>query len=337
MLGNLSIDFKSKTPIYLQIVDIIISQIEKGELQHDTILPSINRFNKQNKVARDTVEKSYKELRKRGYLHSVKGKGYFVIAKENDGKLRVLFILNKISLFKKIIYYSFLDSVGDSATVDLQIHHYKPSLLKDIIDQNLGKYNYFVVMPHFETSTTTEVYMDVIKRIPQNELILIDKAIPEYPESKGVYQDFRNDSYNALIELKDLISKYKSIFLLFPEDSNHPLEIIEGIQQFSKEHNHPFELESHPSNVKLTLGSVYIVLSDDDLVVLIKKIRKSNYTLGKDIGIIAFNETDLKDLLDITVISTDFEQMGKSAAELIVNNRKESIKNPFYIVRRGSL
>jgi len=337
MLENLSIDIKNKTPIYLQIVDIIINQIENGTLQHDTILPSINRFKKQNKVARDTIEKSYKELRKRGYLHSVRGKGYYVIAKENDGKLRVLFILNKISLFKKIIYYSFLESVGDSATVDLQIHHYKPSLLKDIIEQNIGKYNYYVVMPHFETSTTTEVYMDVIKRIPQHELILLDKAIPEYPESKGVYQDFRYDSYNALTELKELISKYKSLFLLFPEDSNHPIEIIEGVEQFSNENNHPFELESHPSNVKLTKGSVYIVLSDDDLVVLIKKIRKSNYIIGKDIGIIAFNETDLKDLLDITVISTDFEQMGKSAAELIINNGNELIKNPFYIIKRESL
>ena len=84
-------------------------------------------------------------------------------------------------------------------------------------------------------------------------------------------------------------------------------------------------------------GTAYIVIADDDLAILVKKIRKSNYQTGKDIGIISFNETELKELLDITVISTDFVKMGHTAANLILNKKIRQIKNPFKIIIRGSL
>jgi len=41
--------------------------------------------------------------------------------------------------------------------------------------------------------------------------------------------------------------------------------------------------------------------------------------------------------LDITVITTDFEAMGRTAAQLLLEGKKEKVKNPFYLVRRGSL
>ena len=73
------------------------------------------------------------------------------------------------------------------------------------------------------------------------------------------------------------------------------------------------------------------------LAELIKKSRSSQLTLGKDIGVISFNETALKELLDITVITTDFEKMGRTAATLLINNERIKVKNPFYMIRRGSL
>ncbi len=39
----------------------------------------------------------------------------------------------------------------------------------------------------------------------------------------------------------------------------------------------------------------------------------------------------------ISVISTDFVKLGKTAAELILDSRKEDIVNPFYLVLRNSL
>ncbi|HFC01044.1 MAG TPA: transcriptional regulator, partial [Phaeodactylibacter sp.] len=83
----------------------------------------------------------------------------------------------------------------------------------------------------------------------------------------------------------------------------------------------------------------YISLRDDDLVTLIKRIKKQNLKLGKEIGILSYNETPLKEILldGITVISTDFEQLGDTAARLILDGKKEHVLNPFRFVVRNSL
>ena len=84
-------------------------------------------------------------------------------------------------------------------------------------------------------------------------------------------------------------------------------------------------------------GTVYIVTSEDDLALIIKQARVSNFVLGKDIGVISFNESVLKELLDITVVTTDFKEMGISAAKCISKGETAKIKNPFYLIQRGSL
>ena len=45
----------------------------------------------------------------------------------------------------------------------------------------------------------------------------------------------------------------------------------------------------------------------------------------------------LKDLLGISVVSTDFKIMGETAAQMILNKGKGSIKNPFNFIDRKSM
>jgi DNA-binding LacI/PurR family transcriptional regulator len=75
------------------------------------------------------------------------------------------------------------------------------------------------------------------------------------------------------------------------------------------------------------------------LVNLIKICQSVKLRPGKDICIIAYNETPLKEILvdGITVISTDHYRMGEMVARLILENRKEKIKIPFKPIKRGSL
>jgi DNA-binding LacI/PurR family transcriptional regulator len=84
---------------------------------------------------------------------------------------------------------------------------------------------------------------------------------------------------------------------------------------------------------------LYIVIEEPDLVTLIKNCRIKGIKIGKDVGIISYNETPLKEILldGITVISTDHHKMGETAAMLILENRKEKIKNPFAFIQRKSL
>lgn len=105
-----------------QIVYAVSLNIDNGTLTPHTKLPSINDFSATWRYGRDTVEKAYRELIAEGYIYAVPAKGYYVVGKK-DKKLKVLLIFNKLSSYKKIIYYSFLETLKDKATVDLQIHH----------------------------------------------------------------------------------------------------------------------------------------------------------------------------------------------------------------------
>jgi DNA-binding transcriptional regulator YhcF (GntR family) len=328
---------KNKTPIYKQIAHSIQMGIEKGELTTDYQLPSINELSDQYTVSRDTIEKSYKELKKLGYIDSVQSKGFFVVGR-NEKKIKILLIFNKLSSYKKIIYYSFLETLQDRAKVDLQIHHYNTLLLKEIIESNLGKYHYYVIMPHFFHNTEEEAYLNLLRQIPANELLILDKSLPKLGEKySGVFQNFRQDIYQVLDSARDLLAKYQRLVIVFPSHSNHPLEIIEGASEFCVQNCKTLMVIPNVDEETLSPGTVYLIITEADLALLIKKVRNSDYQLGREIGIICFNETILKELLDITVITTDFELMGRTAAQMILNKQFCQIQNPFFMIQRGSL
>jgi len=60
-----------------------------------------------------------------------------------------LLVFNKLSSYKKIVYESIIKTLGDKGKVDLHVHRYSPVILNEIISNNLGKYHYYVIMPHF--------------------------------------------------------------------------------------------------------------------------------------------------------------------------------------------
>ena len=87
----------------------------------------------------------------------------------------------------------------------------------------------------------------------------------------------------------------------------------------------------------LKKGDLFVTIEEADLVNLVKQVREDEYELGTDIGIISYNDTPLKELLGITVITTDFKVMGETAANIILNKKKEKLKVPFNFINRESL
>ena len=72
---------------------------------------------------------------------------------------------------------------------------------------------------------------------------------------------------------------------------------------------------------------------------MLEKIKATKLKVGKDVGIISYNETPWKQfILDgITTISTDFEKMGTMTAEMILNNQRSHLAVPFKVTLRRSL
>lgn len=333
---QMKFDRDDKMPKYKQIVHSIRTDIERGILKKGTQLPSISELSVDYLLARDTVEKAYRELRNLGYITSVQGKGYYVQCGQ-DKKGKILLVFNKLSSYKKIIYYSFIKALGDNVDVDLEIHHYSVKRFREIIEKNLGKYNHYVIMPHFD-QTEEQDYMSILKSIPSSQLVLLDREIPELTQVvSSIHQCFDKDIFGALENANDLMAKYQRLVLVFPFDGNYPREIVTGFRNYCINYHKDFEVLENVHEESLLPGTAYIVVEENDLAELVKKTRQSSYELGKEIGVISFNETTLKELLGITVITTDFENMGRTAAVLILNKEQIIVKNPFFMIRRGSL
>ena len=62
---HIIINNSSMVPIYEQIIDQIKSAIIRGELQPDTVLPSVRSLSKELKISALTVKKAYDNLKKR--------------------------------------------------------------------------------------------------------------------------------------------------------------------------------------------------------------------------------------------------------------------------------
>ncbi len=320
----------------VQIEQQIKLDIEKGILKVGTQLPSITDFSKQNGVARDTVEKAYNSLKKSGYIISTAGKGNFV-AKETTRLLQVLMVLNKLSSYKKEVFDALVETLGKKAKVDLQIHYYDLRLFKEIVEDNISQYHYIVVMPHFFNWIVEKDYIDILNTLPSSQLIVLDRKVKLNQEIINVFQDFGQDIFSALILEKHHFQKYSGISLIFPKLSHHPLEVIEGVKSFSSQHKKQFDIVDKIDQVKIRKNWAYIALNEDDLAILLKKIRNTTLKLGEDIGVLSFNETILKELLEISVVSTDFAEMGRIAAEMILKKEKGQVKNTFRFIKRQSL
>ncbi|WP_346238859.1 winged helix-turn-helix domain-containing protein [Niabella insulamsoli] len=320
-----------------QIAESLRKEIEKGRLKKNDQLLSINEFSEQYQFARDTVEKAYKILKKQGLIHSVPGKGYFVLGKPSK-KLKVLLVMNKISAYKKIVYNTLIETFGGEVHISLHIHHYNIKLLKEIIEANLGKYHYFIIMPHFTYDVKQKEIKDLLSLIPDQELVTLDKKVGGLKKDCiEIFQDFENDIYHALKDAQERLSKYKKISVILREDGCHPREILKGINRFCEESGKAFEVLPDAENLKLQKKVLYIDTSEYDLALLIKKAHQKEYQLGRDIGILSFNETVLKDVLDIAVVTTDFEELGRKAATCILKNETGKFKNPFQLIKRRSI
>jgi GntR family transcriptional regulator len=72
------LDFRSRKPIYEQLVDRLKQLIIKDLLKDDEKLPSVRELANQLEINPNTIQKAYRELESQGYIYSVKGKGSFV-------------------------------------------------------------------------------------------------------------------------------------------------------------------------------------------------------------------------------------------------------------------
>jgi GntR family transcriptional regulator len=78
VIVRLHLNFKSGTPVYLQVVDQVKAAAAAGALRAGDALPGIRPLAEELRVNRNTIAKAYAELESQGVIESLAGKGCFV-------------------------------------------------------------------------------------------------------------------------------------------------------------------------------------------------------------------------------------------------------------------
>lgn len=328
------IDVGKSTPIYRQIVESIQQAIASGILREDDPLPSVNATAAQFSIARGSIFKAYNELRSAGTIDSIPGKGYFVINTRESKKKHIFLLMSTYNSYREVFYNAFIRTLKNKASVDMYFHHHNIGVFETLIQNHSSHYNTFVIMPEIHKKTD-----EILKKLDQRNLFILDTGLTEFGKnSAGVCQNYRRDIYDFLESVRGRLATYKRVVLLFSSNMRN-YDVITGFKAFFRTHKQ-FESKVFRKTDAFTpsLGDLCIVMDDNDLVKIILSSKENGWVLGKDLGIISYNETPLKSVIGdgVTTISPDFEQMGITMAELVLSNRRKLIENPFLMLDRES-
>lgn len=313
-----------------QLVDALIRSINIKMLRQGDALPSVNELMKESGLSRDTVFKSYSELKRRGIVEAIPNKGYFVTRSQKQ----VFLFLDTFKSYKEVLYNSFKQHLPRNVMVDINFHHYNFDLFESIIRNSIGKFNSYIIMSFNHPDIPA-----IIKEIDPDKLLLIDWHINSEAGQAKVYQDFGESVYRCLTSGWHLLRKYDEVVCVYPEYTFHPIESVENLNRFCDDNSMKFSVIYDIADLDIQIGKVYMVFEDIDLSAILEQANSKKFRLREDFGILSYNDTPMKKFIadGITVISTDFKLMGQKAAEFVLDNTKLDFLVPTELIIRESL
>ena len=338
----IQLDHRGSVPFYRQICLQVEALIASGELAPGDMLPSMNQLAIQLGISRETSKKAYGKLLREGVLIARQGKGFFVADKTGDGMLEVLVLPDKQGVYNQIFLQALQDSLQGKAHVTILLHNQNLDLFEYYLERSLDNFDYYVVSPHFALDAASQARaVRLVKRIPNRKLIMVDNWLRDVPGNYGVvYQDFGTDACSALTEVRDEIAAGGRLKVMVMPQSLYGSVIVKSLKTFA-EHSGVNITEYRSVPPVLERGDVILLLNsqlDAGIVDLAARIQDSGLEPGKDVKIISYNEMPVNQLVlgGLTVMSTDFPAMGRTAAEMILSGRLSKIHNPFRLVRRNT-
>ncbi len=310
----MELKFNNRETKVQQLTNFIEDAISGESLNIGDKLPSINKLSTKYNVSRDTVFKALMKLKEKGLIDSIHGKNYFVA----DQSPNVLLLLDRYSPFKESLYNSLIDKLSDEYKIDLWFHQYNKNLFDTILDESFGRYSKYIVMNY-----DNETISNKISVLPKDKLLLIDFGKFEKEEYSYVCQDFDDSLYNALLEVKKDLKKYRKLVFLLNKNHPHPQSSRDYFIKFCEDSDFLYEaLDNAPQEIEKEV--CYIAIKQTDVVEVIKKAKSENMEMGKDYGIIGYNENPFYEIIGsgVSSIGISWEEMGTMAAEFILKGKK---------------
>lgn len=322
--------FNYKSTKVQQLIDMALNAISSNEYKEGENLPSINALKKKYNVSRDTVFKAFMELKARGVIDSVPGKGYFVASAQKS----VLLLLDEYSPFKESFYNTLNSKLNPTHKIDLWFHQYNEDFFNEIVNNSIGKYNKYLIMNYHN-----EEFSDILTRIDKKKLLLLDFG--KFDKSGYYYlcQDFDKAFTDALKSIIDDLRKYSKLIFVMNKDHQHPKSSKEFFTRFCTENNFKCKiLDEIKQGFSIEKNAFYIVIKQTDVVKIIKAGKKNQLKSGRDYGILAYNENPFYEVIEngISSIGIDWEEMGQKAAKFVLEKKPLRMYLPTKIIRRPS-
>ena len=313
-----------------QLVHSITEAISNGTLKTGDVLPSVNQLSSESGFSRDTVFKAYRMLKKQGVIESTPQKGYFVASES----VKVFMLLDDFSAFKEQLYQSFRQNLPENVSVDLLFHHYNKTVFRQLIQSSIGRYSVYIIM-----NISNENIDPVLNKIDPKKLLILDMGNPE-TGMNFLLQNFDDAVVECLSQGLKEIQKYNEFILIYSEKKTpHPAKTVAAFKRFCTDNSIKHRVAEKFSEKQLKAGQVYLAIKDADLVEIIKAGFKKDFQLGKDFGVISYNDTPMKEITGggITVISTDFGLMGEKAAAFVNNRQSLAEILPTRLIMRNTI
>jgi DNA-binding transcriptional regulator YhcF (GntR family) len=307
--------------------------IERKALKKGDKVPSINQICSDLNLSRDTVMLAFNELKSRGILRSQLGKGYYVLTSEILHEENIFVLFDEMNSFKEDLYNSLISSFKGKGAVDIYFHHFNYKVFKNLVAESIGNYTSYVIMPATFDNTS-----HLLSKLPKDKVYILDRLKHDLKNYPVLYQDFENDFCDALNQGIELLKKYRKLVFV-NVGGKEPIERVKGFERFCITNEFSYQIVKSLDGLRPELYEAYFVISDRDLVEMVKIAKEYNYKLGKKFGIVSFNDTMLKQVVagGITTISTDFVEMGKTLADMVLSKSKRQIRNPSKLIIRNSL
>lgn len=327
---NLKLDGEISMPKFRLLANAVKNAIAEGRLKTGETLPSVSLVCEQFSLSRDTVFKAYSLLREQGVVMSQPGKGYYIA----DHITKVFVFLDTFKAYKEVLYDSFFHALPNNVIADVNFHHYNAKLFRKLIEDSLGRYSKYIIMPFISDETEK-----LLNRIPKDRLLVIDWNLYANETSSVIYQDFGQSLVKGLEEVKDRLGKYSSFHFLYPDYTYHPYQSVISFEQFCDVNSIDHCVERNPDRFEVKPGTAYITVSDRLLCKILEQCHRKGLKVGKDVGVISYNETPMKKFIDngITVFSTDFDKMGSLAARFVSDEKHMDVCVPSQMIIRNSL
>lgn len=342
MKPQITIDRKATEPYYKQILQSIQNLWEQGEYNPGDYLPSLNDLAADLEISKETVKKAYGMLREKNIIESAQGKGYFFTS-NRYAKEEVLLLFDKLGTYKQEIFNAFSEVLGNTARINIRLHNQDIVAFEELLEDGLDNYDYYVITSHFpQEEAIQKRVLAAIGKIPNRKLILIDKNLEDLPGNYGaIYQDYEEDTYNGLCQGLESLRKFERLNIISMGGSLYAPLIHKGAQRFCTEFSIPYKIHSEIVTDQIKENEVFLILNgqlDEELIELGRIAKLKGYHIGRDIGIISYNDSPLNEIIlnGLTALSTDFRQMGELAAKMIKKKSLHKIKCDHQLIRRTS-